>query len=318
MSRADVRALVERGARFAVTCHRRPDADALGSALGWAAILRALGKHADVYSVDPVPRTMRFLDAVADVPSQAPEGDYDACFVMDAAARALVPELPSGLDGPVVLIDHHAAHDDYGDLVLREVDACATALVVLRMVRELGLEAVPEAAVRPLYAAIVSDTGGFRYSATTAETHRWVAELLDAGAEPWVTAYHLFEAWEPARMKLLSAVLEGLEVVEEGRVAILRVTQATLARVGGDDQMVEGMVNYGRMLEGVEIAVLLWEQPDGQTKVSLRASGAADVGAVATSVGGGGHRAAAGATVDADLPTTGARILESIRRALEI
>lgn len=313
MSRTRVRALVRDGERFLVTCHRRPDADALGSALGWAAILRALGKEAVVYSVDPPPRMLRFLPGIDAVRREPPEDRrWDAAFVMDAAAEALVPPMPTSLAGPVVMFDHHAAHDDFGDVVLREPDACATGLLVVRVMRELGLSEVPPAAIAPLYAAIVADTGGFRYDGTGPEVLRLAAELVGAGAEPWTTAYHLFEGWHPARMRLLGAILDGMSMALDDRVAVLTVTRAMLARTGADGEMVEGMVNYGRMLEGVEIAVLLWELERAggpETKVSLRSSGRADVSPIAAALDGGGHRAAAGANVRAPIDATRDRVL---------
>jgi phosphoesterase RecJ-like protein len=214
---------------------------------------------------------------------------------MDAAAESLVPPRPEGLRGPVVIIDHHAVHDDYGDMILREPDACATGLVVIRAMRELGLSKIPKGAARPLYAAIVADTGGFRYGSTTPETHRVAAELLELGADPWLTASHIFERWEPPRMKLLAELLGEMTLELDHQLAVLKVSQETMARAGADEQMVEGMVNYGRMLESVEIAALLWEQSDGTTKLSLRASRDVDVAVLAREFGGGGHRAAAGA-----------------------
>ena len=312
MSRADVCRVVREGERFLVTCHRRPDADALGSALGWAAILRHLGKRARVYSIDPAPRTMRYLEAVREVAYELPPDEtYDACFVMDAAAGALVPPMPPTLKGPVVMFDHHAAHDDFGDVILRETDAVATGIVVLRMMRELGVETVPPAAAAPLYAAIVADTGGFRYAGTDADTMRVAAELIEAGAEPWPTAKNLFEEWPKERMKLLGLVLEKMEVHADGRLALLRVTREMMRAAGADDEMVEGMVNYGRLLEGVEVSLLVWElvADDGapETKVSLRSAGPVDVSTVALALGGGGHRSAAGANVREGLEATAAR-----------
>lgn len=311
MSREEVLRITNEGERFAVTCHRRPDADALGSALGWAAALRSIGKEAVVYSVDTPPRMLRFLD-VGEVESAPPAGRFDACFVMDAAARALVPDMPDGLEGPVVMFDHHAAHDDFGDVILREPDAAATGVLVVRVMRELGIEGYPPGVAEPLYAAIVADTGGFRYPATSPETLRLAAELVEAGAAPWTTAYHLFEGWEPARMKLLGAILDDMEIALDGRLAVQRVTREMLTRLGADDEMVEGMVNYGRMLEGVEISALVWEMDkDGrrETKVSLRSSGDADVSRIAAAMNGGGHRSAAGANVPDDLATTEAKVV---------
>jgi bifunctional oligoribonuclease and PAP phosphatase NrnA len=316
-ARAEVAALIRGGARFAVTCHLRPDADALGSALALGVLLRELGREAAVYSVDEPPRVMRFVPGALEVSREVPGGAFDACFVADAAAAPLVPPRPQGLRGPVVMIDHHAAHDDFGDVVLREPDACATGLVVVRLMRELGLAAIPRAAALPLYAAIASDTGGFRYSSTDPETHRVAAELLELGVEPWSAASHLFERWEPERMKLLGRLLAALRLELDGRVAVLEVRQEDLREVGADAQMVEGMVNYGRMLDGVQVAALLWEQPHGVTKLSLRAAGGADVSRVAKALGGGGHHAAAGANVDGDLAASWARVRALIEPLLE-
>lgn len=315
-SRQRVAELVRRGQRFLVTCHRRPDADALGSALGWAAILRELGKEAIVYSPDPPPRMLRFLPEIEAVVQEPPtDRTWDACFVMDAAAKTLVPPMPKTLEGPIVMFDHHAAHDDFGDVILREPDACATGVLVVRMMRELGIERVPRSAAKGIYAAIVADTGGFRYAGTDSEVLRLAADLVEAGADPWTTAYHLFEGWQPARMRLLAALLNEMDVRMDGRVAVLTVTRTMLGATGADDEMVEGMVNYGRMLEGVEVAVLLWELEghDGpETKVSLRSGGGADVARIAAALGGGGHRAAAGSNVRASLEETRSRVLELV------
>jgi phosphoesterase RecJ-like protein len=315
--------LVRRGSRFLVTCHLRPDADALGSALAWGAILRRIGKHAVVYTADIPPRMLSFLPGVDHVVHDLPNGGaYDATFVMDAAAAPLVPKLPREISGPIVMLDHHAAHDDYGDIVLRETDACATGVVVLRLMRELGVKEIPREAAPPLYAALVADTGGFRYPGTTPETLRLAAELLEAGAEPWTTAYNLFEGWTHERMKLLGAILERMEIELGGRVAVLEVTRAMLDETGADDEMVEGMVNYGRMLRGVEISILLWEielTPGAGlvTKVSLRSSGTADVSWIAKALDGGGHKSAAGANMPVTVPAARARVLELAREVLD-
>lgn len=319
-TREQVIDLVRRGSRFLVTCHLRPDADALGSALGWAAVLRAIGKDARVYTADPVPRSLAFLPGADRVLRELPPPPpVDATFVMDAAARALVPDLPREKCGPVVMLDHHAAHDDFGDFILREADACATGVLVLRLMNDLGVTKVPREAAKPLYAAVVADTGGFRYPGTAPETLRLGAALVEAGADPWETAYNLFEGWEPERMKLLAAVIARMEVVHEGRVALLTVTRRMLEETGADDEMVEGMVNYGRMLRGVDIAALLWEMPSENgpmTKVSLRSGGHADVARIAKALRGGGHRAAAGANLAEPLAVARDRVLELARREL--
>lgn len=318
MSRADAVVLVHAGSRFLVTCHVRPDADALGSALGLAGILRALGKEAIVYSQDGVPPMLAFLDGQEAVHGTLPSGPFDATFVMDAAARELVPDLPPReASGPVVVVDHHAAHDGFGDLVVREIDAVATGEVVLRLMSALGVTDVPRESAQPIYAAIVADTGGFRYSGTNATTHRLAAQLLEQGVDPWQVASHLFERWAPQRMSLLGEVLRAMKLEEGGKLSLVTVDRGMMERTGATDDMIEGMVNYGRMLEGVEIAALLWAPAGAEdVKVSLRSAGRADVAAVAVALGGGGHRAAAGASVRGDLASVEARLRTEAIRAI--
>lgn len=323
MSRAQVVDLVRAGSRFLVTCHRRPDADALGSALGMAAILESCSKTAVVYCPDQIPPNLGFLVASATTVDRIDSNDrFDATFVMDAAAGELfpVPFPLRAVSGPVVVIDHHVAHDDAGDVVAREADACATGEIVLRMARDLGVDPVPARAALPLYAAIVADTGGFRYANTTATTLRVAAALLDRGVDPWEVAYNLFEGWSPARFALLREVLDTMVTELDGRLATLTVSRESMRAHGGDDHMVEGMVNYGRQLRGVEIAALLWERdPEGGrpvTRVSLRSRGNVDVAAVAIALGGGGHRDAAGAESRADLAATRELVVRLSARAL--
>lgn len=313
---------VHDGTKFLVTCHRNPDADALGSALGFAEILRALGKTVRVYCPDELPYNLAFLAEGRELLSVVPEGRFDATFVCDAAAQALWPPglPPSPISGPRVVLDHHQIHDGAGDLVLRDPTACATAEVAIALMRALGVDAVPPAAATPLYAALVADTGSFRYATTTPHTLRLGAALVEAGAEPWTVAQQLFEGWPSERMKLLQRVLETLRLHEGGRVATLEVSAAMLRETGAVESMADGFVTYARRVAGVEVAALFIavEAENGmpRTKVSLRSRADVDVAALALRLGGGGHRLAAGARVDASLDETLRRTVKYAAEAL--
>jgi bifunctional oligoribonuclease and PAP phosphatase NrnA len=320
--------LVHAGKRFLLTCHVLPDADALGSMLGLAEVLRSLGKEVYLYNRDPVPPQLQFLPGVDAVRSSIPAGEsFDATFITDTAARSLLPRhFPSiEVTGPVVIIDHHVAHDDFGDVLVRDTHACATAVVVLDLAKALGVTKMPLSASAPLYTAMVADTGGFRYPGTTAQTLRTAADLLETGVDPWLVASNVFENWSMARMRLLGLAINSIETEFAGRVALLMIPQAMLQRAGATDELAEGMVEYGRMLKGVEISIMLWERKlrDDETaagptltRLSLRSSGAADVSRVAVAVGGGGHRAAAGATLNMDLRAARDRVLVEAGREL--
>ncbi len=323
MTVAKAVALVQSGKRFLVSCHRRPDADALGSALAFAYVLKQLGKEVHLFVPETLPRSLNFLPGVDEIVRQVPAGSFDASWVMDIASSALLP--PGFPDqrvrGTLVVVDHHVAHDDLGDLVVRDSDACATGEVVYNLAQALGVTSFDVHAATALYAAIVADTGGFRYASTGCRQLRIAADLVEVGVDAAAVARHLFEDWDMARLRLLGAILETLETEFDGRFAMLRVTRDMLQRVGADDDMVEGMVSYARMLRGVEIAVLLWEWPfdaEGnpgpmRTKVSLRSTGSLDVSRIAVALGGGGHRAAAGAEVESGLDEVLSQVRQQVR-----
>ncbi|HET8936641.1 MAG TPA: DHH family phosphoesterase [Polyangiales bacterium] len=301
--------LVREGRRFLLTCHVAPDADAVGSMLGLAELLIALGKDVYLYNRDPIPETLRFLPRTDTVQSTLPQGvSFDATLVTDTAARSLLPRhFPSrSITGPVVILDHHVAHDDFGDIVVRDVNACATALVVLELATALGVSPLPAAAAAPLYTALVADTGGFRYPGTTPQVLRIAADLLEQGVDAWRVASQVFESWSMSRMRLLGLAVNTIQTAYDGKVAIVTIPLSMLELAGASDDMAEGLVEYGRMLRGVEIAIMLWERrPRAEetlegsvlTRLSLRSAGTADVSRVAVALGGGGHRTSAGATV---------------------
>lgn len=322
--------LVRAGHRFLLTCHVLPDADAIGSMLGLAEVLRALGKEVHLYNRDPSPPQLGFLPGVDTISSSLPAGlVFDATFITDTAARSLLPRQfpPKTITGPIIMVDHHVAHDDFGDVVVRDSSACATAVVVLDLCAALGVRPLPKAAAAPIYTALVADTGNFRYPGTTPQTLRIAADLLESGIDPWTVASNVFENWSMARMRLLGLTINTIETEYAGRVAVLTVPLMMLDKAGATDDMAEGLVEYGRMLKGVEISIMMWERRARSdetlmgatlTRLSLRSSGRADVSKVAVALGGGGHRAAAGATLNIDLRTTRERALAAAGHELAL
>lgn len=321
-------ALIRGGQRFLLTCHVLPDPDAVGSMLGLAEVLRTLGKEVVLFNRDPVPDTCAFLPGVDEIRQSIPPGmRFDAMLITDTASRSLLPRTlpPLSMTGPRVIIDHHLAHDDFGDVVVRDVDACATAIVVLDLARALGVDPVPRAAAEPLYTALVADTGSFRYPGTTAATLRLAAGLLDTGVDPWRVSSHVFESWPMERLRLLGFAINAIETEFTGRVSILCVPLTMIDRAGATERMVEGMVEYGRMIKGVEVSIMLWERKPrsdetdyGQllSRLSLRSAGRVDVSRIAAALGGGGHRAAAGGTLNCDLRAARELVLAEAGRAL--
>lgn len=323
MSRAAAIELIKSGKRFLLSCHMRPDGDAIGSMLGLDALLRSLGKETWMFNVDPVPPSLHFLPGVARIERAIPDGTkFDAFFITDTAARSLLPQTlpPTSVTGPVVMVDHHFAHDDFGDVLAREPDAVASGEVVMRIMSDLGVTTVPPDAAMPLYTALVADTGGFRYRGTNGAILRLAAQLLDAGADAVAAPKNLFEVWSAERMTLLQRALATLETHFNGRFAMVQVSSEMSAATGTNEDDAEGLVNYPRMLAGVEIACLLYARAGEPpvTKVSLRANGEIDVSQIAKVFAGGGHRAAAGAAPLENVSAVREKLLSEVARALGV
>jgi phosphoesterase RecJ-like protein len=294
-------ARVRAGRRFLVSAHANPDGDALGSMLATMHGLRALGKEVAAYCHDRAPKRYAFLPGAREIVTDAAKlsGPFDATFVHDCGDARLLGENfpPATVTGPIVVLDHHASARPFGDVVWRDPAAAAVGVLVGRLLRALDVTLSREMA-ECVWCSLVSDTGWFRYSATDLETMQLATACVAAGAVPWQFAQRSEEEASPLRLKLLARVLDGLEL--DGNMALLTLTQAMLAATGASYEMGEGMVNYARALDGIEVGVMLYEVAGG-VRVSLRSKGGLDVGAVAAQLGGGGHRAAAGCFIPGPL-----------------
>jgi len=342
----EVARLVQQGQHFLITCHLVPDADAIGSMLGLGAVLRNLGKKVTMFSADGVPPTLRFLAGADEIVTQLPGSaekssaekssaekssaekssaeKLDAMFIVDTAAKALLAEEVQALTQRMttITVDHHVMFEAFANFDIRDTDACATGIVVMNLAKEWGLIKVPASAAEPLYTSIVADTGGFRFAGTSPQLLRTAADLLEDGVNPTQVARQVFEEWPVQRLTLLARVIDSLQLLLDGRLALFGISSDIVRRAGATEAMLEGLVNYGRMLKGVEVSCLLWERMprpnsrDAGIKVSLRSSAKVDVSKVARALGGGGHRAAAGAVIPTTLDNASQLVIEQVTRAL--
>jgi phosphoesterase RecJ-like protein len=287
--------------RFTVVTHENPDGDALGSLLAMTLALRSLGK--DVVMLlcgqGPVPAEYTFMKLdglLRELPADAEERVLVAvdCAKADRIGPDLAPVERTKL---VVDIDHHHDNTRFGAVNLIVADASSTGEVLRDVFAELGVEITPEIA-EPLYIALVTDTGRFQYSNTTAKSLRLAAELVEAGADVHAVFQQVYESVEFAKLKLLARALDRARVLEGGRIVVSHLLRTDFGEVGAVEPYSEGIIDYLRAVEGSELAVLIREPPrdDGpMRRVSLRASvDELDVSAIARAFGGGGHRQAAG------------------------
>lgn len=280
-----------------VATHTHPDADALGSQIALGNILASLGKKVFLYGEDEVSHLYRFLpgsDRIGTLPPNL--SDFDCAVALDCGDCYRLGQAMEQLltVRPFLVVDHHQGHADFGDLRWVAPDRAATGELVYDLAQVLGGEISRETAYC-LYAAIVADTGSFKYSSTTTETFRIAGELVARGVKPADVSGKLFDNFTVQRLRLLHMVLETLQLHAEERLALIVARREFFVQTGTSQADTEGFINYPRSLTSVKVAALLKETMDGMVSVSLRSKGKDhDVAKVAAFFGGGGHRNAAG------------------------
>lgn len=320
--------LIETHDRFLVTTHVRPDGDALGSEVGMAGLLRQKGKDVRVVNSSHTPPRYDFLDPQGDFFEHfgSLSGDVDlatereVAIILDLSAWSQLGDMADlirGFKGPRVVIDHHVSQDDLGALFLKDTSAEATGTLVVRAMKALGGTFTKEVATG-LLTAIAMDTGWFHHPNTKPDTLRTVADLVEAGAPINEIYRELFERNSLGRLRLMGETLTGLKTFADGRVAYATVTRESVERSGAIPQDTEDLVDFTVSLKGVEVGMLFFEQPRGGIKLSLRSRQGLDCAQLAGLFGGGGHRAAAGATLSDPLAESIERVLAAVQQSMNV
>jgi bifunctional oligoribonuclease and PAP phosphatase NrnA len=305
-----------------LACHVAPDGDALGSMLGLAEALRTGGRRVLAsFGSEPfvVPDSYAHLPATDLLvpPDALPEAPA-LLVTLDTSSPDRLGSLAPLVDraGCTLVVDHHASGRAYGDLHLVDTGAAATAVLVAEIVDRLGLPLTAEVAAA-LYTGLVTDTGSFKYSATTPAVHELAARLLATGIRHDLISRAIYDTQPFAYVRLLGATVARavLEPTEAGGLGLVwtTVTGPDLADTGLGLADVEGVIDVVRVAQEAEVAVVLKADPvEGGWKVSTRSKGAVDVGEVCRSLGGGGHRFAAGFSADGPA----AQVLSELRSRL--
>ena len=295
-------ALLSAPAPTLICCHARPDADCLGSAFALSLWLAQMGSPAHVVCADEIPERLRFLVGELQesiLPENIPAEFTDARVVsVDTSAPSQMDRLFPLFGARVsLMIDHHAKGEPYADYLISHTAACAE--IVQDLIALSGVD-VPQRTAELLYAGISSDTGCFRYSNVTRDTHLHAAALLAADIDAAELNHQLFEVKSFAQMRANHAGFERLSFYHEGRVALITFPLALREEMGLLDEHLGTLIDVARSVAGVLVAASLREIEKGVYRASLRANADLDVAAVAATLGGGGHKRAAGVTVYAD------------------
>lgn len=312
----EITQLIRKHHSFAITSHARPDGDSIGSELGLALALRGLGKKADVFNADPHPHAYSSLPGVETIRivSQL-SGSYDALFVLECndLKRPGIEKLD---EYRVVNIDHHPDTEPFGDLNWIDVSASAVGEMVFRLIRDLEVEITPGIATA-LYVAILTDTGSFQFSNTSSETFLVAAELVRAGASPSEIAQAVYMSYPHSKLRMLAETLDTLEVHPSGKIAWILLTDEMLRQTGASLKETEGIVNYPLSLDGIVLAAFFRQEGENRFRVSLRSKDHYDVGRLAVRYGGGGHRNAAGLSLQGSFSEVRQKLILSLERLLD-
>lgn len=316
----DVIRFIERNDDFLVVSHVQPDGDAVAStcAVGW--ILDQLNKKYTMVNEETIPPKYRLLPGAdqivrtEDIEAHPPFAHVISVDCADmgriGSARNLFAEGVSILN-----IDHHLTNDRFGTVNFIRPDAAASVEILYDLIETLGLP-WKEPIATCIYAGLLTDTGGFRYANTTPGVMQIASTLLLHGADGPRLADELLEKVSAAHVLLLRHSLSTLSFDHNRQIAWMSVTSEHIRNSGATDEDSDGLVQYPRNIEGVEVGILFKERADGAVKVSLRSAGTVNVAAIAQSFGGGGHVLAAGCTVHDSLDTAIDVVVKAVKTSL--
>jgi phosphoesterase RecJ-like protein len=305
---------------FLVVSHVQPDGDAISStvAIGW--LLEKLGKTYTMLSEGPVPSRLHFLWRSADIvtiQNDTPERQYRHVICVDCADYARIGRGQSWVaEGADILnIDHHPTNDGYGRVNLMKFHAAATAEIIIELIDAMSYPLDRDVATA-IYTGILTDTGGFRYSSTSPDVMAIASRMLQAGVNGPELAELLLERMSIGQMRMIQRGLSRLAFSPDQKISWLWVSSEDLAETGATNEDLEGLVNYPRNIEGVEVGLLFKVNGETSVKVSLRSSGLVNVAAVAQQFGGGGHILAAGCRLTEPLDDVIAQVVAAVEKAL--
>ncbi len=305
------------GQKAVIIGHQRPDGDCIGSQVALCRVLRSQGIDAVCMNPDPVPRRIKFL--VGDTPffqrDEMPAGDRLAIFT-DCADHGRAGEKIKALyPAPQACFDHHVSNVGFAVRNFVDTGSAATAEVLAGLFIDADI-VFDTVTAQALYTGIMTDTGQFRFSSTSYRVFRLCAELVARGANPALAGQELFERESFGKLKLLQYYLGSLKLECDGRVCIGVLREGIFEKLGATIEDTEGLVDYARSIEGVEIGVLV-EERAGVIKASLRAiHGSYRIDTVASQFNGGGHASAAGLNYPDTLGAFYPKLLAALSRRL--
>lgn len=300
---------------FYILTHQNPDGDTIGSGFGLCHALRKMGKRANVLCSDEFPRRYGFMYGGCEPEKFSPE----TFIAVDVADKKLLGAGLVGYGDYIDLcVDHHVSNMKYAERLLLRPDAAATCEIMYRVILELDPALMDERIAECLYTGIATDTGCFKYSNTTRESHIAAAELMGYGINAARINREMFDIKSKARIKVEQYIYSSMEFYLDDKCAMAAVTLDTMRKAGLAPEEFEGISGMSVQPEGVQVGVIIREKEEGRFKVSMRSASDVDVSAVCKKLGGGGHAKAAGCNLEGDLSDVKLKLLSAIASAMGI
>lgn len=311
------------GRTVALSTHINADGDGCGSEAALARLLAQRGLKVRIVNPTPWPSMFQFLLG-GDIEEQSEHGSralrgIDTLLVLDISdvkRLGTLAESVRALRVPKLVIDHHQPGDEPpGPVMLADTTACATGELIFDVACVLGLDITP-AIARALYTALLTDTGGFRFSNTSPRCHAIAGQLLARGVDPEEMYQRIYASVSVGRLHLLRAALESLGVDAAAGLSWISLPAGVLERYGVRSEELDGLVEHARSIEGTRMAIFFRDLGRGHVKVSFRSTGSVDVNRFARPFGGGGHAKASGALIAGTLDEVRDRVLAAARAYL--
>ncbi len=307
---------IQESKNIAILSHVMPDGDNIGSSLALYNVLHAMGKYVKYILDDDVPKIYKFLKGSEKVQKPEKEEKFDLVFVLDCGDRERLGKSAMYLEGAtVVVIDHHISNKYFGDINIVNPKASATGELIYNLLVEMDYKLDIKAA-ECLYTAIVTDTGQFQYSNTTDITHNIAGELIKSGVVVADISNKVYQSNPKGKVLLIKEALESLEFFNNDTITCMALTQEQIKETGSVDSDTENLINFGRDIDSVEVAVFIKEITKEKVKASLRSKNRIDVCKIAAKFGGGGHIRASGCTIYGSVEEAKKLIINAVQQQI--
>lgn len=299
---------------FLILMHGSPDGDTLGCGYALCGALQQIGKKAKAVCPDPIPKKFDYV--YREIEQQ--EFEPQTIITVDVADAKLLYGMKELGEKAALCIDHHVSNTEYAERLLLAPEYAAACELMFELLSSMPEVKITSCIADCLYTGIATDSGCFKYSNTSPQTHVYAAELMKLGADIVPINYAMFDMKSQGRLKLEQTVLSKIRYYDAGKIAVIDVTQELIDSIEGiDSEDVGALAAIPRQIEGVDIGICIKEKKPGLFKASLRSSENADVAAIAQQFGGGGHARAAGCAFECSLEEAERQLVWACAKALE-